>query len=309
VSSERRSERPPERRSILIQFARGLEAHDAFNVAASIAFRLFLSLVPLLVIVGYFIGRFARSRGVDQVLGPLLDVIPPGAEELVHKELDRMAGGGSGSLAPLAIAGFLWSASSGCHSLMGALETAVHAKPRPWWKTRAIAIACVMAGLAMACAFVWLVIRVDQQWTVAPAVHSASRVHGAQPTVHHTPRLHLGADEQLLVALVALSLGTTLLAAFYRFAVEHAPRVRRRVWPGAFAAVVAWLLVSWAFGAYAAASIANYTIYYGGLAAVAVLLLWLYLTSFALIFGAEVNAQLEGIRDRPLGPTVVAKRR
>jgi membrane protein len=303
------SERPSGRRSLLVQFARGLEAHDAFNVAASIAYRLFLSLVPLLVIVGYFIGRFARSRGVDQVLGPLLDVIPPGAEELVHKELDRMASGGSESLAPLAIAGFLWSASSGCHSLMGALETAVHAKPRPWWKTRAIAIACVMAGLAVACMFVWLVIRVDQQWMIPAAPHPQARTHLPTPSVHHTRRLHLGADAQLLVAVLALSLGTTLLAAFYRFAVEHAPRVRRRVWPGAFAAVVAWLFVSWAFGAYAAISIANYTIYYGGLAAVAVLLLWLYLTSFALIFGAEVNAQLEGIRDRPRAPAAIAKRR
>ncbi|HSY25166.1 MAG TPA: YihY/virulence factor BrkB family protein [Polyangiaceae bacterium] len=303
------SERPSGRRSLLVQFARGLEAHDAFNVAASIAYRLFLSLVPLLVIVGYFIGRFARARGVDQVLGPLLDVIPPGAEELVHKELDRMASGGSESLAPLAIAGFLWSASSGCHSLMGALETAVHAKPRPWWKTRAIAIACVMAGLAVACMFVWLVIRVDQQWTSPAVAHPLARTRLSQPSLHRTRRLHLGADAQILVAVLALSLGTTLLAAFYRFAVEHAPRVRRRVWPGAFAAVVAWLFVSWAFGAYAAISIANYTIYYGGLAAVAVLLLWLYLTSFALIFGAEVNAQLEGIRDRPRGPAAVAKRR
>jgi membrane protein len=294
---------------MVVQFARGLEAHDAFNVAASIAYRLFLSLVPLLVIVGYFIGGFARSRGVDQVLGPLLDVIPPGAEELVHKELDRMAGGGSASLAPLAVIGFLWSASSGCHSLMGALETAVHAKPRPWWKKRAIALACVMAGLAVACAFVWLVIHVDEQWTVPAGVHPASRAHAPQPTTHHTRRLHLGADQQLLVALVALSLGTALLAAFYRYAVEHAPGVRRRVWPGAFAAVVAWLVVSWAFGAYAAVSITNYTIYYGGLAAVAVLLLWLYLTSFALIFGAEVNAQLEGIRDRPRAPAAIAKRR
>jgi membrane protein len=302
-------ERPSARRSILVQFARGLEAHDAFNVAASIAYRLFLSLVPLLVIVGYFIGSFARSRGVDQVLGPLLDVIPPGAEELVHKELDRLAGGGSGSLAPLAIAGFLWSASSGCHSLMGALETAVHARPRPWWKKRAIAIACVVAGLAVACTFVWLVIHVEQQRVVPEVLHSASHARTLQPLAHHSHRLHLGADAQLLVALVALSLGTTLLAAFYRFAVEHAPRVRRRVWPGAFAAVVAWLFVSWAFGAYAAVSIANYTIYYGGLAAVAVLLLWLYLTSFALIFGAEVNAQLEGIRDRPRAAAPIAKRR
>ncbi len=55
-------------------------------------------------------------------------------------------------------------------------------------------------------------------------------------------------------------------------------------------------MVSWAFGNYAV-SIGDYALYYGSLAAVAVLLVWLYLTSLTLVIGAEVNAQLEGLRD------------
>jgi membrane protein len=67
-----------------------------------------------------------------------------------------------------------------------------------------------------------------------------------------------------------------------------------------------WLAVSWAFGNYVI-SLAEYAVYYGSLAAVAVLLLWLYLTSLSLLLGAEVNAILEGVRDReamsvPLAP-------
>jgi len=73
--------------------------------------------------------------------------------------------------------------------------------------------------------------------------------------------------------------------------------VRRRSWPGAFVGVLAWLLVSWAFGAYVN-SLASYATYYGGLAAVAVLQVWLFLSSLALLLGAELNAQLEGVRDR-----------
>ena len=86
-----------------------------------------------------------------------------------------------------------------------------------------------------------------------------------------------------------------LLAGFYRFAVEHPSGVKRRVWPGAAAAIGSWLVVSWGFGAYVV-SIADYALYYGSLAAVAVLLVWLYLTSLALVLGAEVNAELEGVR-------------
>ena len=53
--------------------------------------------------------------------------------------------------------------------------------------------------------------------------------------------------------------------------------------------------MSWAFGVYAA-SIANYALFYGSLTAVAVLLIWLYLTSICLMVGVKVNAILEGRR-------------
>jgi membrane protein len=89
-----------------------------------------------------------------------------------------------------------------------------------------------------------------------------------------------------------LGLGTLFLASFYRFAVVRRARVRPRVWAGTAAAIASWLVVSWAFGAYAG-EVADYALFYGGLAAVAVLLLWLYLTSLTLIVGAEINAMME----------------
>ena len=99
------------------------------------------------------------------------------------------------------------------------------------------------------------------------------------------------------VALASLCvIGLAGLALFYRFAVEHPPGVKRRAWPGAIVAFGAWLLVSWGFGAYVS-SLGKYTLFYGSVAAVAVLLMWFYLTSWSLLLGVEVNAQLEGIRD------------
>lgn len=86
------------------------------------------------------------------------------------------------------------------------------------------------------------------------------------------------------------------LGAFYRFAVSHARTVRRRVMPGAVAAVASWIIVSWGFSLYLQ-TLASYTVYYGSLAAVAVLLVWLWLVSLAILVGAELNSQLEGLRD------------
>jgi membrane protein len=313
---------------------RGLQAHNAFDAAAAIAFWFFLSLVPLLVLLGFLLAQVARSRGVDALLAPLLDVVPGTAEDIMRKELERMAGG-TASLAPVGVVGFLWTASSGLHNLMDVFEAAVRVERRPWWKQRAIALIWVLIGLAVAVVLALVLVKVDSLMhdhdapaatgtaagptpmasqpaggTGAGAAPSASRPGGdrlqsrAQPVAARvrgalkgrvTKALHTPAEQAVATALL-LVLGMFLLAGFYRFAVEHPAGVKRRVWPGTVTAVVCWLAVSWGFGLYVV-SMSSYAFFYGSLAAVAVMLIWLYLTSLSLVIGAEVNAQLEGVRD------------
>lgn len=311
------------------RFVRGLRAHDAFGAAATIAFWIFLSLVPLLVLVGYLVGQVARMHGVDALIGPILEIVPGTAEGLIGKELQRLAGAGSTSVAPLGVVGFLWTASTGLHNLMDVFENTVKVRRRAWWKQRAMAIGWVVLGLATACALAWVLVRTDAivnaydppaavrdpdaasahdapanapsaaprralERTAQARPQSAAR---AKPSFRRrvTKALHTP-DEQLIAAALMLVAGAVFLAGFYRFAVEHPPGMKRHVWPGAITAILSWLLVSWAFGNYAV-SIGDYALYYGSLAAVAVLLVWLYLSSLTLVIGAEVNAQLEGLRD------------
>ena len=274
--------------------AHAMVAHSAFESAAAVAFWFFLSLVPLLVLVGFILGLMARAKGVDALIAPLLDVVPGEAQQLVHGEVERLARGSASSLAPVGFAGYLWTASSGLHNLMDVLETVAQAKRRPWWKQRALALGWVFLGLLTAVLLAWLLVEID----------SALRVHSAPPAVarmgaalkRHAHRELYAPHEPVIAAALLLGAGTTLLGGFYRSAIEAPSGPARRVWPGTVSAVVSWLFVSWVFSAYAV-SIANYALYYGGLAAVAVLLVWLYLTSLSLVVGAEVNAQLEGARD------------
>src|ERR1019366_894112 len=127
-----------------------------------------------------------------------------------------------------------------------------------------------------------------QSRPAAAAVHARGALKHRFTKALHTP------TEQILATSLMLVLGMVLLAAFYRFAVEHPAGVRRRVWPGTFTAVASWLIVSWGFGLYAV-SMSSYALYYGSLAAVAIMLVWLYLTSLSLVVGAEVNAYLERV--------------
>jgi membrane protein len=300
------------------RFIEGMKAHNALEAAAAIAFWFFLSLVPLLVLLGFLVGRIARARGMNDLITPVLELVPGSAETIVRGELERMSRS-SATVAPVGVVGYLWTASSGLHNLMDVFETAVKVPRRRWWVQRAIALAWVVAGLVAACALAWSLVRIDHALHLhdapGPAPAPSAKPHATvTPLTPLTPldphavpgphpsaighRVHQALStplEQLIASTLSLLVGTGFLAGFYRFAVVHPAHVRRRVWPGAVTAVVLWLVVSWMFGLYAV-SVSTYAVYYGSLAAVAVMLVWLYITSLSLVVGAEVNAQLEGVR-------------
>jgi uncharacterized BrkB/YihY/UPF0761 family membrane protein len=316
----------------------GLYVHAAFDAAPSMAFHFFLSLLPLLVFLGYVVALVAKKAGVEAVLGPVLEQLPQASEPIVKAEVERLAG--ASTLGPLAAVGFLWVAAGGTHGLMNALEVAIGAPRRPWWKKRLLALAWVVGSLVALSGLAYAVVQWDAavhppEAVVATAAPPASveppvedtpadeaghpdpihpeanaRAASTRPTVSHaaaattTPKLvrrrslkMLRSGPERTVALViSLALAIAALAGFYRFSISHPRRVKRRTLPGAALAVGLWLLISWAFGLYVR-TLSDYAVFYGSLAAVVVLLVWLWLTSLALLVGAELNAQLEGLRD------------
>jgi uncharacterized BrkB/YihY/UPF0761 family membrane protein len=229
----------------------------------------------------------------------------------------------------------LWIASGGTHGLMNAVENVIGAPRRPWWKKRLLAVAWVVASLAAFALAALAIVQwdaavhppdaraplvaaappVSTSVTPLPASSSkraapiasgaASRAVQSERTGDHTTsdasrrrraRIVRSSGEHVLALSLSVLFATAVLAAFYRFSVSHSKRVARRVLPGAALAVALWLVISWAFGLYVS-TLAEYAVFYGSLAAVAVLLVWLWLTSLAILVGAELNSQLEGLRD------------
>jgi membrane protein len=317
---------------IVVRLVQGLYVHNAGDAAPSMAFHFFLSLIPLLVLVGFVIGQIARQRGVDALLGPAIETAPDAVEQLVRDEVQRMAGASASSIAPLSVLGFLWLAATGVHGLMDSFEIAAGAHRRPWWKKRVIALVWVAGALVVLGIIASGLIGIDDavQRASGPAAGASASAMAASPSrappahrsstavrnergdrdpsdssipivrhAHH--RLEpLFSDrwERVGLAVVFAFVALSALAGFYRFAVEHPPGVARRAWPGAVVALTGWLVVSWGFGVYVT-SLGRYALFYGSVATVAVLLVWFYLTSWALLVGAELNAQLEGLRDAP----------
>jgi uncharacterized BrkB/YihY/UPF0761 family membrane protein len=316
-----------------------LVLHDVLLAAAAMAFHFFLSLLPLLVFVGFIVGLIARRRGVDAVLSPVLDNLPATAEAIVKTEVQRLAGAGGATLGPVAALSFLWIASGGTHGLINAVENVVGAPKRPWLRKRLLALAWVVLSLGAFAFAAFAIVKWDaamhapetRRFVTVPVTAGAAASPGAastrvivspsssgrhnitspsasithaeqkdpplpETTRRRRARIVRSSGERALALSLSVLFATAVLAAFYRFAVSHSKRVARHVLPGAALAVVLWLVISWAFGVYVT-TLAEYAVFYGSLAAVAVLLVWLWLTSLAILVGAELNSQLEGLRD------------
>jgi uncharacterized BrkB/YihY/UPF0761 family membrane protein len=310
--------------TLAIRLGKGLREHNAFTTAAAMAFNFFLSFIPLLILAGFALGQLVRRRGIDTLMEPFLDALPSAAAQLVRQQLVGLAGSGSAPVAPLSVIGFLMVASTGTHHLMDVFEVAVGARRQEWLKQRAFALVWLLAMMGTLSIAAWGLLTADRalhrgEGSDRPAVVASatapnppppgpvsSRSKGkattestvvakAVPFKHRPFSIKHAFWEKAVVVVSVLAILLTGLAVLYRYAVQHPLGVERRAWPGAVLALGAGCVVSYAFSMYAA-TLASYTDYYGSLAAVAVVLVWLYLTSLSLLLGAELNAQLEGVR-------------
>jgi membrane protein len=270
--------------------ARGLVTRDTLQAASAMAFDLFLAAIPMFALAGWLFAKM--SQGSDAVLTSaslLVDLTPQEVRSLIWTQLGQFS---VSAVAPLALLGALWLASSAFNTLMAVLEITVGAERRPWWKRRLIALACVVMAIVLFMASGTL--------AVALAGGPAALLHfvaiGQVPLLDH-------ASHFLLLALVLL-IATALLAGFFRIAVIR-PHVARRVWPGAIVTIAASGSASLGF-AYYAHHLARFALFYGTLSAVAITLGWLWIMCLTLLLGAELNLQLEdlsstGTSQPPLG--------
>lgn len=254
--------------------------HHTGRVAGAMAFDLFLAMIPLLALAGWALGLLVRRRPEAlESATLLLEWTPTDVQNLLSQQLGRYAD--SAAVAPLASLGALWLTSGAFHTVMNVFESALRAERRPWWTKRALSLGCAAVVVAAVPLIAWL----------------AVAIAGGPVAILHATLEDETADLKLarvVVSLVTFVGMTAFTAGFFQVAVKR-PGVRRRVWPGAATTVCLGALASWGFAAYVK-ELSRFTLFYGSLATVAVLMLWLWLCCAALLLGGEVNAQLEGVR-------------
>ena len=259
-----------------VRLAIGLRRHNAFLAASAMAFNFFLSVIPTLALLGFLLSHFSTDRGL-WLLEPLGEAVPF-AKDIASQELGRMAK--MVAVAPVSIVGFLWVTSTGTASLIDNFELALGAKRRAWWVQRLIAVVWVVGVIGAITIVLATAIRIDSRLTDT-----------SFPLDHRVAEL-LNSREPYGVLVAFAVIAVTALAILYRYGVEHLQGRKRVAWPGAIVATICAAGVTWLFGVYVK-DIASYAIFYGSLAAVATILVWLYLISLSLLIGAELNAQIE----------------
>jgi membrane protein len=268
---------------VLKRTSRGIKETNASIVAAGVAFYAFLALVPALIALVAIYGLVANPADVRDQITSFASALPRDAQRLLSSQLGsitRGAGGGTGIAAAIAIAGALWSASSGIAALNTGLTVVNHeTETRGFLKKRLLALVLTLFAVVGVLIMLALVVAL-------PSVLESIDVTGIGSTVLELARW------PLLAGVMLVGLGVIF---------RYGPQRRRPRWrwvtPGAVVAVVVGLAASIGFSIYVSL-LGNYNKTYGALGAIIIMLLWLYLMAFAVLFGAAMNAELEHQTER-----------
>ncbi|HEX8557521.1 MAG TPA: YihY/virulence factor BrkB family protein [Pyrinomonadaceae bacterium] len=263
---------------------------DLLTRSAALSYYFLLALFPLLLFLTSVLGYFAEA-GTElrsNLLNYLASIAPSTASQLVRetvKEITEGAGGGKLSFGLLAA---LWFASFGMGAVADTLNGAYGVREsRPWWKVRLISLGLTAALAALIISALALVL------------------YGGEIGEGMAKRGDLGGAFVAVWSVIQwpIVLGFVLFA----FALIYycAPDLRHQKWywitPGSLAGVLLWLLVSFVFRLYLR-YFDSYSVTYGSLGAVIILLLWFYLTGAAILVGGKVNAVIEHAAAREGAP-------
>jgi membrane protein len=247
-------------------------------LAAGVAFFAFLSLFPAMIASVMAYGLIADPAQIRDQANKLAGSLPEGARDLLLQQVDSLTSSPRQSLGigvAIALATALWSASGGVGYLITAVNMAYDEdETRGFVRRKGLALVLTLGAVVFVLLAVGLV-------AAGPAFLTSNDFSAPIRILLQVARV--------VVAVILISVA---LAIVYRLAPDRdAPRLRW-VSIGATVATVIWLAASIGFSVYVS-TFGNYAKTYGSLAAVAILMLWLWLTSYAILLGAEINAESE----------------
>lgn len=250
-------------------------ADDCLGLAKQVAYSSLLAFFPAVVALVGLLDLIGAYDALQRFLDP---VAPKAVVELIRSFRHDTRGGGSLVAFIVGTVGAVWAASGAMGSVVTAVNRAEERpETRPFWKVRLIALVLVGATVVVASGTLLLVVLGG---TLGDAIAAKASLGGAFTWSWNIARWPL--------AFVAVLL-------FFALIYYLAPNVEHRQWrwltPGSVLGALMWLALSGLFALYTSFS-DSYSKTYGTLAGGVVLLLWLNYSAWAILFGAELNAEL-----------------
>lgn len=251
-------------------------------IAAGVAFFSLFATFPGVAALVALWGTFSDPAQIDAQVGVLREFLPAEAYSLLDSQIDRLVSdahqGAWGWAAVLSLLVTLWSARLGVGALIQGLNAA-HMVPNRggvWHVATALVLTLALIGVAIVALASVIVL---------PLLLALMPMGGL-------------AERALRIANWVVVPGVVLgaVALVYRFGPNKRPRSR---WlsPGLWLAVALWTVASVAFSRFLA-GFGDYNAVYGSLGAVVALLMWFYLSAYAVLLGAALNAEVEGRAQR-----------
>ncbi len=265
-------------KQVLLRAWKESKADHVPLLAAGVAFYAFLALFPALIAAVLVYGLVSDPAQVQQQIESFATALPEDAKNLIAEQLTDIAAGEQSTLGfglALSLLGALWSASGGVMGLIKATNIAYdEEETRGFVKLRGLALLLTLGAIVFVAVAVALV-------AVLPVVSDAVGLGGVGRVL-----IGVGRWVGLVLAVVVA------LAVVYRVGPDRdAPRFQW-VSTGALVATVLWVIASVGFSVYVS-NFGSYAKTYGALAGVVVLMLWLFVSAFIVLLGAEINAEAE----------------
>jgi membrane protein len=246
--------------------------------AAGCGFYATLALFPAISVLISVYGLAFDVLAVEQQLAVVRRLLPPPAYTLIDDRVHELVSQPNNTLSISLIVSLIvafWSASAGTKSVLSALNVAYDTvEQRGILGFQLIALAMTLCAVAAAVVAIAVLVFLPTVIAfVGLSDYSAALINGFS------------------MALLIMLVGGTI-ALLYRYGPSRSPPAPQRIFPGAVLATVLWLIASTGLSYYVS-HIATLGVTYGPLGAVVAIMLWFYLTAYAVLLGAEVNAQLE----------------
>ena len=268
--------------AIVKRTAHSFDEDNLLSRAAELGYYFLFALFPTLLSVSAIFGLVVRKGDLYlKLLNYLSLVVPPDAFKIVLQTFNQTTMSATGGKLIFGLAAALWSASVGFSAIQDTLNIVYKVKEtRPYWKVKGAAI--LVTVLLTAILVLILSSLAGGSW------------FSHELRSHLSP--HLGLAAGIAVHIVFDAIGAALLVLLFAVIYYFAPDLKNKHWrwftPGSAIGIAGWFLASIILRVYLH-YFNSYSVTYGSLGAVIILLTWFYITGLMLLIGAEINSEIE----------------